>query len=116
VIPVPFRSGLRGSKPASSTKPWMDSLESRRASDHSKYADRYDTYIKYFAFLTAGTIEYRWSEGVEANGKAPFATSGRAQEFLPDLRKEMRAFRQTRDAKDSRARISSGARMIFSTS
>jgi hypothetical protein len=64
--------------------------------DHPRHPGRYDTYVNYVAFLTAGTIEHHWIEGVKAGGRGPFAPLKRDDAFLPDLHKQMRAFRESR--------------------
>jgi hypothetical protein len=64
--------------------------------DHPRHSGRYDTYLNYIAFLTAGTIEHHWTEGVKAGGRAPFTLLRRNEAFLPDLQKQMRAFRESR--------------------
>jgi hypothetical protein len=66
------------------------------AVDHPRYPSQYNTYLNYIAFLTAGTLEHHWTEGVKAHGRAPFVPLGRDEGFLLDLHKKMRAFRESR--------------------
>jgi hypothetical protein len=66
------------------------------ATDHPRYPNRYDAYLPYLAFLTAGIVEYQWTEGAKPDRRAPFVPLGRAEEFLPDLHRKMRSFRQCR--------------------
>jgi hypothetical protein len=93
---MPFNTGFRRAKFADTTKAWTERLESIYVTDHPRYPGRYDAYLSYIAFLTAGTIEHRWAEGLKPDGRSPFVPLGRSEDFLPDLHKKMRAFRQSR--------------------
>jgi hypothetical protein len=93
---MPFKTGFRRPRFADTTKTWVDRFESTYAADHPKYPSRYHTYLRYIAFLTAGTIEHHWAEAAKPDGSTPFVPLGRAEDFLPDLHKKMRAFRETR--------------------
>jgi hypothetical protein len=64
--------------------------------DHSRYPSRYNTYLNYVAFLTAGTIEHHWTEEAKTDDHTPFVPLGRSEDFLPDLHKKMRTFRESR--------------------
>ena len=86
----------RSPKIAGEAKAWLDRLETVYADDHPNYLGRYDTYVQYVAFLTAGTIEHHWVEGANPDGGPPFVPRGNAEDFLFDLHKRMRAFRQSR--------------------
>jgi hypothetical protein len=57
VIPMPFKTGgFRRPKIADTTKTWTEKLESMYVADHPRYPSRYNIYLHYVAFLTAGTI------------------------------------------------------------
>ena len=100
-----FTAGFRRQRSAGTTKTqrvadaaktWAEKLEPMYLADHPRYLNRYDVYLSYVAFLTAGTVEHHWSEGVKPDGRIPFIPLGRTEDFLPDLHKKMRAFRESR--------------------
>lgn len=93
---MPFSTGFRRPKVADATTTWTERLESIYAADHPRYPGQYGIYLSYIAFLTAGTVEYHWAEGVKSGGRGPFAPLKGADGFLPDLHKKMRAFRESR--------------------
>jgi hypothetical protein len=94
---MPLKTGgFRRAKPVDPAKPWVDKLEPLFVSDHPRHPDRYDTYVNYVAFLTAGTIEGHWVEGVKTGGRGPFVPLRPDEAFLPDLHKHLRAFRESR--------------------
>lgn len=93
---MPFKTGFRRAKVGDAAKTWVEKLESMYAADHPRYPSRYNTYLQYVAFLAAGTVEYHWTEGVKPDGRTPFVPLGRTEDFLPDLHKKMRAFRESR--------------------
>ena len=91
-----FKTGLRRPKFADTTKTWTEKLASTHIADHPRYPRRYNAYLHYVAFLTAGTIEHHWAEGAKPGGRTPFVPLGRIEDFLPDLHKKMRTFRESR--------------------
>jgi hypothetical protein len=93
---MPLKSGFRRSKSADTVTPWADKLQSLFISDHPRHPGRYDTYVNYVAFLTAGTVEHHWVDGVKSGGRGPFTPLRRDEAFLPDLHKHLRAFRESR--------------------
>ena len=114
MIPMPFTTGFRRPRFAHATKSWTDRFESMYAADHPKYPSRYETYLRYVAFLTAGTIEHHWAEGVKPDGQPPFIPVGPAEDFLPDLHKKMRMFRESRYANGFySAELLNGARELL---
>jgi hypothetical protein len=91
-----FNAGRRRSKRADATGAWTGKLESMYGADHPRHPGRYNAYLQCVAFLTAGIVEHHWTEGTTPDGHAPFIPRGRTEDFLSDLHKEMRAFRQIR--------------------
>jgi hypothetical protein len=86
---MPFKTGgFWRPKFADATKTWTEKLESMYAADHPRYPSQYNTYLNYTAFLTAGTLEHHWTEGVKTHGRAPFIPLGRDEGFLLDLHKK----------------------------
>lgn|SRR5581483_5584939 len=93
---MPFKSGFRRTKSAETTNTWTEKLESIYVEDHPRHPSSYNIYLPYIAFLTAGIVEHHWTEGIKANGRAPFEPLERPDDFLPDLHKKIRAFRESR--------------------
>lgn len=91
-----FKIGFRRPKSADAIGAWTERLESMYAADHPRYPRRYGVYLSYVAFLTAGIVEHHWAEGIKSRGRGPFVPLGVAEEFLPDLHRKMRAFRESR--------------------
>jgi hypothetical protein len=93
---MPFKTGLRRPKSPDTAKTWTEKLEPMYVTDHPRYPTRYNTYLHHIAFLTAGAIEHHWTEGVKPHGRTPFIPLGRTEDFLLDLHKNMRTFRESR--------------------
>jgi hypothetical protein len=93
---MPFRTGFRRHGAADTTKPWAEKLEAMYVADHPRYPSQYNAYLHYIAFLTAGTIEHHWAEGDGPDHHPQFVPLGRTEDFLPDLHKKMRTFREHR--------------------
>lgn len=92
---MPTSTGHRRLGSADAAKVWTDRLRSVYRTDHPRHKRRFDTYVNYVAFLAAGAVEHRWSEGVES-GEAPFALLKGSGSFLVDLQQRIRAFRESR--------------------
>src|ERR1700712_5171551 len=97
---MPFMTRVRRPRSATTAKAWTERLEPLYAADHPACPGRFNTYQSYVAFLTAGAVEHHWTEGVRTGGRPPFVAVGRADDFLPELHKKMRAFRESRAIDD----------------
>lgn len=94
---MPFKTRVRRPKSTDLEKTWAEKLEPLHTTDHPRYPGQYNIYLGYIAFLTAGAVEHRWAEGSRADGRTPFVPVGaRPEDFLPDLHRKMRAFRESR--------------------
>ena len=91
-----FKMGIGRPKFADSAGGWSERVESMYNADHPGRPGRYNIYLHYMAFLTAGSVEYHWTDGAKTGGRTPFVSCGRAQDFLPDLHKKIRTFREHR--------------------
>ena len=91
-----FPTGFRRPKSTDVCEAWRARLEATYLAEHPRIPGRYDTYLHFVAFLTAGSIEQCWTQGARAGGRAPFVPQGRSDDFLSGLHKQMRAFRESR--------------------
>lgn len=93
---MPSSAGHRRLGFTDAAKAWTDKLKPGFVDDHPRHRKRFDTYVNYIAFLTAGAVEHHWSESAEATGQAPFAPLKRPDSFLLDLQQKIRSFRESR--------------------
>lgn len=96
MVLMPSSAGHRRLGFTDAAKAWTDKLKPGYAADHPRHRNRFDTYVNYIAFLTAGAVENRWSEELEATGRPPFAPLKRPESFLLDLQQKIRSFRESR--------------------
>ena len=96
MVLMPSSAGHRRLGFTDAAKVWTDKLKPGFAADHPRHVKRFNTYVNYIAFLTAGTVEHDWSEGLEVTGRPPFAPLRRPESFLLDLQQKIRAFRESR--------------------
>jgi hypothetical protein len=93
---MPSSAGHRRLGFTDAAKAWTDKLKPGFVADHPRHRKRFDAYVNYIAFLTAGAVEHQWSEAVESTGRPPFAPLKRPDSFLLDLQLKIRAFRESR--------------------
>ena len=92
---MPASAGHRRLASTDAARAWSDRLRTGYRADHPHHESRFDTYVNYMAFLVAGAVEHRWSEGVDS-GRSPFAPLKHPESFLIELQQKIRSFRESR--------------------